>query len=314
VAPKGAEKRDDKWIKDGKDVTPLDEVPSKTTFVTIMNVAGILCGLSIFVAGAVGTYSGAQVIKIWPPLTWNVAVSGVFMALFGIFTMWICLFSNGLLSEPSIPGQQGSFKEKLLHQFGFLDTFLGRGVWFIFCGLRVIPLGYSFCLAAGLFTVLFGVGSIILHFIVSADVEDACTIMNYISIVVSIADVIAGCMGFYWGTSVIAFWPPLTWNNCVSGVFVALFGLITAWTSVTSKDPRVAKYIGFVDYFHGRGFLYIFCALRIIPLGQAACFIIGMVTLGFGMLNLACYFAVDVPEDGISAAAKRPELPFAATK
>jgi hypothetical protein len=44
VAPKGAEKRDDKWIKDGKDVTPLDEVPSKTTFVTIMNVAGILCG------------------------------------------------------------------------------------------------------------------------------------------------------------------------------------------------------------------------------------------------------------------------------
>ena len=51
--------------------------------------------------------------------------------------MWICLFSNGLLSEPSIPGQQGSFKEKLLHQFGFLDTFLGRGVWFI---LYALPL------------------------------------------------------------------------------------------------------------------------------------------------------------------------------
>jgi hypothetical protein len=61
---------------------------------------------------------------------------------------------------------------------------------------------------------------------------------------------------------------------------------------------------GFIDYFHGRGVLFIFCALRIIPLGNATCLAIGMITLAFGFLNIVCELAIDAHE-GISHTARK---------
>jgi len=304
----------DQFAPKSKRISQIENESGKEIFTTIMNVAGILAGVAILIAGCVGTYSGIQVIKIWPPLTWNAAVSGVFMALFGLFTIWICAFSKSLAGDyqPSVPGSGDEpLRDTLLKHFGFLDTHLGRGAWFIFCGLRVLPLGFSFCLVAGLFTILFGVASILLHFMVSADSEQACYIMNVVTGIVSIGDMVAGVLGFYWGISVIAPWPPLTWNNCVSGFFVFIFGLATFWVAVRGKGAEgdftsrfVKKYIGFLDFFGGRGLLFIFCALRIIPLGQIECFVIGMVTLAFGFLNIAAEFAIQVNEEGISHTTK----------
>jgi len=304
-----------KLTPQSKRISELEGDAHKETFILIMNVGGIISGLAILIAGCVGTFSGVQVMKIWPPLTWNAAVSGVFMALFGLFTIWICAFSKSLAGDyqPSVPGQGDEpLRETLLKHFGFLDTYLGRGAWFIFCGLRVLPLGFSFCLAAGLFTILFGLCSILLHFMVSAEPKTACTIMNVATGLISGADMVAGALGLYYGTSVIQAWPPLTWDHCVSSFFVFLFGLATFWVAVRGNTPgdwvpaAVKKYIGFIDFFGGRGVLFIFCALRIIPLGQAVNAIIGMLTLAFGFLNIAAEFAIKVDEDGISATGEAP--------
>jgi hypothetical protein len=44
--------------------------------------------------------------------------------------------------------------------------------------LRVLPLGFSFCLVVGLFTVVFGIASVLLHFTVSAEPKTACTVCS----------------------------------------------------------------------------------------------------------------------------------------
>ena len=37
----------------------------------------VLSGLASIACGVVGIYEGLQVLKTWPPLTWNLLVSGI---------------------------------------------------------------------------------------------------------------------------------------------------------------------------------------------------------------------------------------------
>merc|ERR1711918_303757 len=87
--------------------------------------------------------------------------------------------------------------------------------------------------------------------------------------------------GFYWGTKVIKPWPPLTWNNCVGGIFMFFFGLVVLYICMKGDDPNAVmlqKYFRFLDTFIGRGCFFMFIGLRIIPLGQFYCLVAGMVT------------------------------------
>merc|ERR1712167_174418 len=47
----------------------------------------------------------------------------------------------------------------------FLDTLIGRGLFFMFIGLRIIPLGQFYCLVAGMVTFSFGVLNCAIHWI-----------------------------------------------------------------------------------------------------------------------------------------------------
>merc|ERR1711990_657925 len=174
-----------------------------------------------------------------------------------------------------------------------------------------MPLGKYFCLMAGLALLFFGFANIVVHFLWGAEVKVAMDYLNKISVLVGAIVCIAGGMGFYWGTKVIKPWPPLTWNNCVGGIFMFVFGLAILYLCMKGDGndenaDMIKKYLRFLDVFVGRGCFFMFVGLRIIPLGQFYCLVAGMVTFSFGVLNVALHFLYPgVNDSGISATASK---------
>merc|ERR1711934_243123 len=124
-----------------------------------INYFSILCGLVTIGAGVMGCVWGVKVLKPWPPLTWNNFVGGLFMIGFGFAIVWMA---------PKESNDEGFFKT----YFKFLDHLLGRSFFFLFIGMRVIPLGKFYCLVAGIVIFLFGLVNIGLHFKVKGEEGD----------------------------------------------------------------------------------------------------------------------------------------------
>merc|ERR1711998_478380 len=74
----------------------------------------------------------------------------------------------GALKEAGSGGKQSFFRK----YFAFLDHLLGRGFFFIFIGMRVVPLGKFYCLVAGIVIFIFGFINIALHFKVKGEEGD----------------------------------------------------------------------------------------------------------------------------------------------
>merc|ERR1712124_183126 len=108
-----------------------------------LNWFSVLCGLVTIGAGVMGCVWGVKVLKPWPPLTWNNFVGGLFMFGFGFAIVWMALKESN-------------------------DT----GFFFLFIGMRVIPLGKFYCLVAGIVIFIFGLVNIGLHFKIKGDEGD----------------------------------------------------------------------------------------------------------------------------------------------
>merc|ERR1712199_89732 len=128
------------------------------TPIKVMNYISIVAGLVALGAGVMGMFWGVKVMKVWPPLTWNNFVGGLFMFLFGVAIIWMAFKESGNDPEKN-PGFFQTY-------FKFLDNLLGRGFFFIFIGMRVIPLGKFYCLIAGICIFIFGFINIGMHFVV----------------------------------------------------------------------------------------------------------------------------------------------------
>merc|ERR1712070_258578 len=273
----------------------------KRYFVMFMEFGTAVCGLLCLAAGVMGIYWGSAVIKPWPPLTWNNCVGGFFMCVFGIAVavLGISGFSAAASEGSDVGGKQS---EGIREQALFLDVYAGRGVFFIYLAIRLMTLGKYYCLMAGLGLFFFGIANIVVHGFVIIGAKNACKQLNYVSAVIGLVVMVAGGMGFYWGTKVIKPWPPLTWNNCVGGIFMFFFGLVVLYICMKGDDPNAVmlqKYFRFLDTFIGRGCFFMFVGLRIIPLGQFYCLVAGMVTFSFGVLNVALHYLYpEVIEDG----------------
>merc|ERR1711998_19598 len=280
-------------------ISQLSSDAKKRYFVMFMEFGTLICGLLCLAAGVMGIYWGSAVIKPWPPLTWNNCVGGFFMVVFG--TAMACLGLAGVSSAGDKPvgGEQAGM---ITREAKFLDVFAGRGVFFIYLAIRLMTLGKYYCLLAGLALFFFGIANIVVHGFVMIGPEETCKQLNYVSAVIGLIVMVAGGMGFYWGTKVIKPWPPLTWNNCVGGIFMFFFGLVVLYLCMKGDDPNAVmlqKYFRFLDTFIGRGCFFMFIGLRIIPLGQFYCLVAGMVTFSFGVLNVALHYLYpEVIEDG----------------
>merc|ERR1712199_111355 len=119
-----------------------------------MAVCTFLCGLVCLGAGVMGFYWGTAVIKPWPPLTWNNCVGGFFMIVFGIMLAVVGL--NGISSDAGA----GEYAATTQEWAGFIDNFMGRGLFF-------------------------GFGNIIVHFLWVAPVDKAMLQINRVSGVIA---------------------------------------------------------------------------------------------------------------------------------
>merc|ERR1711998_95038 len=135
---------------------------SNAGLMKVVNWLSVLAGLVTIGSGVMGCIWGVKVLKPWPPLTWNNFVGGVFMILFGFAIIWMAL------KEAGSGGKQSFFRK----YFAFLDHLLGRGFFFIFIGMRVVPLGKFYCLVAGIVIFIFGFINIALHFKVKGEEGD----------------------------------------------------------------------------------------------------------------------------------------------
>jgi hypothetical protein len=281
-------------------ISQLSSDAKKRYFVMFMEFGTLICGLLCLAAGVMGIYWGSAVIKPWPPLTWNNCVGGFFMVVFG--TAMACLGLAGFSKAASGNETGGEQAGMITREAKFLDVFAGRGVFFIYLAIRLMTLGKYYCLMAGLGLFFFGIANIVVHGFVIIGAKNACKQLNYVSAVIGLIVMVAGGMGFYWGTKVIKPWPPLTWNNCVGGIFMFFFGLVVLYICMKGDDPNAVmlqKYFRFLDTFIGRGCFFMFVGLRIIPLGQFYCLVAGMVTFSFGVLNVALHYLYpEVIEDG----------------
>merc|ERR1712224_1058762 len=251
-------------------ISAIAKDKDKRYFVMFMEFGTAVCGLLCLAAGVMGIYWGSAVIKPWPPLTWNNCVGGFFMCVFGIAVavLGISGFSAAASEGSDVGGKQS---EGIREQALFLDVYAGRGIFLI-------------CIC-----------NLIVHGFVVAGQEKCCKYLNYISALIGLVVMVAGGMGFYWGTKVIKPWPPLTWNNCVGGIFMFVFGLAILYLCMKGEGndenaDMIKKYLRFLDVFVGRGCFFMFVGLRIIPLGQFYCLVAGMVTFSFGVLNVALHF------------------------
>merc|ERR1711998_50792 len=290
-------------------ISQLSSDAKKRYFVIFMELGTFICGLLCLAAGFMGIYWGSAVIKPWPPLTWNNCVGGFFMVVFG--TAMACLGLAGFSKAASGNETGGEQAGMITREAKFLDVFMGRGVFLIYLAIRLMTLGKYYCLMAGLGLFFFGFCNIIVHGFVVAGQEKCCKYLNYVSALIGLVVMVAGGMGFYWGTKVIKPWPPLTWNNCVGGIFMFVFGLAILYLRMKGEGndenaDMIKKYLKFLDVFVGRGCFFMFVGLRIIPLGQFYCLVAGMVTFSFGVLNVALHFLYPgVNDNGISATAAK---------
>merc|ERR1711965_111626 len=131
---------------------------SQKTALKAFNWISIVAGLVTIGAGIMGCVWGVKVLKPWPPLTWNNFVGGVFMIMFGVAIIWMAFKESG--NDPKV--NPGFFQL----YFKFLDNLAGRGAFFIFVGMRVVPLGKFYCLIAGICIFVFGFINIGVHFYV----------------------------------------------------------------------------------------------------------------------------------------------------
>jgi len=291
-------------------ISAIAKDKDKRYFVMFMEFGTAVCGLLCLAAGVMGIYWGSAVIKPWPPLTWNNCVGGFFMCVFGIAVavLGISGFSAAASEGSDVGGKQS---EGIREQALFLDVYAGRGIFLIYLAIRLMTLGKYYCLMAGLGLFFFGICNLIVHGFVVAGQEKCCKYLNYVSALIGLVVMVAGGMGFYWGTKVIKPWPPLTWNNCVGGIFMFVFGLAILYLCMKGEGndenaDMIKKYLRFLDVFIGRGCFFMFVGLRIIPLGQFYCLVAGMVTFSFGVLNVALHFLYPgVNDNGISATAAK---------
>jgi len=265
------------------------------------------------------------VIKPWPPLTWNNTVSGFFMLIFGtmVGTLGARGFSRAAtrVNNPEASFEAGGIfgsADIVAENAGFLDTFLGRGVMCIYLALRIMPLGQSYCMLIGFWIFFFGMGNIITHVLVWVGRKKACLMMNYYSTIIGAMVIGAGGMGMYWGVKVLRPWPPLTWNNFVSALFMFIFGCCVLILSIMSNhNPENGMYIiikenmGFLDVFWGRGAMFIYLALRLMSLGSFYCLMSGFVCFGFGALCIALHFLWNVKSMSDEAQAAQGKGNFA---
>jgi len=267
-------------------VSEMKKQDHLVTFTKAMNIGAAICGLFVIACGSLGVYWGSKIIHPWPPSTWNNVAGGLFMITFGIG----CVIMGAMAeSDHAKNFQKGGL-------FAFCDTLLGRGCFFVFLALRCMPLGKGVCLVLSLAVLFFGIGNIILYFMAAAPADKSVQTMNTLTAINAVLVMVAGVLGFYWGTKLIKPWPPLTWNNCIGGIFMFFFGLIAFWIAFKGNDEKgqmVLDYFGFIDYFLGRGCFFIFLGLRIMPLGQYVCLVIGMITLCFGFLNVVAHFCIE---------------------
>merc|ERR1711959_531475 len=234
-------------------ISAIAKDKDKRYFVMFMEFGTAVCGLLCLAAGVMGIYWGSAVIKPWPPLTWNNCVGGFFMCVFGIAVavLGISGFSAAASEGSDVGGKQS---EGIREQALFLDVYAGRGVFLIYLAIRLMTLGKYYCLMAGLGLFFFGICNLIVHGFVVAGQEKCCKYLNYVSALIGLVVMVAGGMGFYWGTKVIKPWPPLTWNNCVGGLFMFAFGvMIFVMVFSGTSAPWIPKYCMFLDTLVGRG-------------------------------------------------------------
>merc|ERR1712072_1663901 len=183
---------------DGR-ISTLARDDSKKYFVMFMEFGTAVCGLLCLAAGVMGIYWGSAVIKPWPPLTWNNCVGGFFMCVFGIAVavLGISGFSAAASEGSDVGGKQS---EGIREQALFLDVYAGRGIFLIYLAIRLMTLGKYYCLMAGLGLFFFGICNLIVHGFVVAGQEKCCKYLNYVSALIGLIVMVAGGMGFYWGT------------------------------------------------------------------------------------------------------------------
>jgi len=124
----------------------------------ILRWGSLLVGLVTLVAGGMGIMWGVPTLELWPPYTWNHFSGGIFMAVFGL-AITIMSIDKQILGEKV----HGWF----MSNFGFLNHYLGRGLFFIYIGLRVVTLGKYYCLVAGMCIAGFALINIAVHFSLS---------------------------------------------------------------------------------------------------------------------------------------------------
>eukprot|EP00296_Roombia_truncata_P008872 JP447395.1.p1 GENE.JP447395.1~~JP447395.1.p1 ORF type:complete len:156 (-),score=64.89 JP447395.1:57-524(-) len=118
-------------------------------------------------------------------------------------------------------------------------------------------------------------------------------IFDVLTCVAGVLVCIAGVMAFYWGLGVIHAWPPLTWNNCIGGIFIFFFGLIAFWMVAVGGD-FISTWFKFLDVYLGRGCFFVYLGLRIIPMGQGFCLTAGGLVTMFGVANIIVHFVYEV--------------------
>merc|ERR1712188_301978 len=104
----------------------------------------------------------------------------------------------------------------------------------------------------------------------------------------------------YWGSAVIKPWPPLTWNNCVGGFFMCVFGIAVAVLGISGfsaaasegsdvggkQSEGIREQALFLDVYAGRGIFLIYLAIRLMTLGKYYCLMAGLGLFFFGICNL----------------------------
>merc|ERR1711998_471982 len=117
--------------------------------------------------------------------------------------MGACLGLAGFSKAASGNETGGEQAGMITREAKFLDVFAGRGVFFIYLSIRLMTLGKYYCLLAGLGLMFFGIANIIVHGFVVSDAKQTCKQLNYVTAAIGIIVMLAGGMGFYWGTKVI---------------------------------------------------------------------------------------------------------------
>merc|ERR1711981_512507 len=94
--------------------------------------------------------------------------------------------------------------------------------------------------------------------------------------------------------------PLLTWNNCVGGFFMVVFGIAVAVLGISGfsaaasegsdvggkQSEGIREQALFLDVYAGRGIFLIYLAIRLMTLGKYYCLMAGLGLFFFGICNL----------------------------